>query len=345
MRLDKVWVVARKDLAEFLTNKYIMFTLIFMPVVMSVIVPLSFLPAVYGVTLETGTDPYELNITSTTTYMNQNITGIEVRNATIENCTIRQASIYSSVIRDSTVVDSRIYDSELRNVTAWSYSVIRNSNLWTLSLDTSSQTVKCRYIDDEPLAVRIFINVVLNSMIVFFMMIPAIIPTVIASYSFVGEKSNRSLEPLLATPTTDAELLVGKSLSIFIPTMAATLVSFAIFTVFIDVITTPALGFHPVPTPTWLYSVFILGPLFAIMSIALNVFVSSKVSDVRASQQFGSLVILPLVAFLILAIAGVVPLSLTNLIVFTFLILAIDVAIVWISVKTFKREEILVRWK
>ena len=54
----------------------------------------------------------------------------------------------------------------------------------------------------------------------FFAVMAAILPTVIASYSFVGEKVERSLEPLLATPTTDGELLLGKCLAAFLPSMA-----------------------------------------------------------------------------------------------------------------------------
>jgi len=43
-----------------------------------------------------------------------------------------------------------------------------------------------------------------------FMMMPLLLPITIAAYSIVGEKTTRSLEPLLATPITTLELLVGK---------------------------------------------------------------------------------------------------------------------------------------
>lgn len=345
MRFDKIWVVARKDMAELRSNKYVVYTLIFMPVMMSIIIPLSFLPAVYAFSSQTSSEPLELNLTPVASYSNENITSIDVRNATIENCTIRSADVFSSRIINSTLIDVRVNGSELKNVEARDYTVIRFSNLRNVDLDRTSEAVRSAYLEEEPEDVRIFVDIVLNSMVIFFMMIPAIIPTVIASYSFVGEKTNKSLEPLLATPTSDAELLIGKSLSIFIPTMLATIASFVVFTIIIDFTTYPLLGFYPVPTPIWIYSVFVLGPLFSVMSIALNVYVSSKVSDVRASQQFGALVILPLVAFLILAIAGIVSLSLVNLLVFTFLVLLIDIGIVYLSIETFKREEILVRWK
>ena len=47
----------------------------------------------------------------------------------------------------------------------------------------------------------------LNSFSFFFVIIAALLPTPIASYSIVGEKVEKSLEPLLCTPTTDGEIL------------------------------------------------------------------------------------------------------------------------------------------
>ncbi|MEZ4516047.1 MAG: ABC transporter permease subunit [Chloroflexota bacterium] len=44
----------------------------------------------------------------------------------------------------------------------------------------------------------------LNLFVLLFMILPVAIPVTIAAYSVVGEKTNRSLEPLLATPITTA---------------------------------------------------------------------------------------------------------------------------------------------
>ncbi len=60
---------------------------------------------------------------------------------------------------------------------------------------------------------------IINLTTSYFVVIAAVLPTIIASYSFVGEKVEKSLEPLLATPTTDGELLLGKSLAAFLPSM------------------------------------------------------------------------------------------------------------------------------
>ena len=56
-----------------------------------------------------------------------------------------------------------------------------------------------------------FAGVFLSLFMFMFMIIPVAIPVTIAAYSIVGEKTTHSLEPLLATPITTSELLVGQS--------------------------------------------------------------------------------------------------------------------------------------
>jgi ABC-2 type transport system permease protein len=81
------------------------------------------------------------------------------------------------------------------------------------------------------------LQLLINLLMLMFMVLPAFLPTIIASYTLVGEKVNKSLEPLLATPTTDLKLLGGKTLSIFLPTMLASWLSFVPFVVLVDLIT------------------------------------------------------------------------------------------------------------
>ncbi len=68
-----------------------------------------------------------------------------------------------------------------------------------------------------------------NQSLILFLMMPVILPVTFAAYSIVGEKTTRSLEPLLATPITTAELLAGKSLAAAIPAIGATWLSFFLF--------------------------------------------------------------------------------------------------------------------
>ena len=69
----------------------------------------------------------------------------------------------------------------------------------------------------------------LNLFMLMFMILPVAIPVTIAAYSIVGEKTTRSLEPLLATPITTVELLSGKIIAAVVPAIVATWVAFGIF--------------------------------------------------------------------------------------------------------------------
>ncbi len=133
------------------------------------------------------------------------------------------------------------------------------------------------------------------------MVIAAVLPTIIASYSFVGEKLEKSLEPLLATPTTDAELLFGKSLASFIPCIGATYIGTAIFVVIIDVWSSMTLGVWLLPNLYWAVVMGLMTPLACVLSVEANVIISSRVNDIRAAQQLGGLIILPLLMVMILA--------------------------------------------
>jgi len=49
MRPSRIWLVAKKDLAEFRTNKYVMFSLVLMPLLMALVLPTHLSHAVHHV--------------------------------------------------------------------------------------------------------------------------------------------------------------------------------------------------------------------------------------------------------------------------------------------------------
>ena len=340
MRLDRIWIVAKKDMAEFRTNKYIMYTLVLMPLLMALVLPTIYLTPV--TMFSAPSEPYDLGIVSNQTLEGKPIQGGTYYNITFvdcvledviaescyfEGCELRTSLVRSSQLANSTVFDGAVMRSNVLNVT---FNNAVASDLRNMGEDTEQES---------------FLSQFIGFLLLFFILIPAIIPTVIASYSFVGEKLNRSLEPLLATPTTDAELLAGKSLSIFLPTMLVTWLSFIPFVLLVNFLAAPILGYAPLPDLTWLIGVFLLAPLFCIMAIALNVIVSSRVTDVRASQQLGSLVVLPVVAVFIISLSGLFVLGPLTMLLMAGVIALVDIGIAYLTVRTFQREEILIRWK
>ncbi len=186
----------------------------------------------------------------------------------------------------------------------------------------------------------------LPSFAFFFVIIAGFLPTAIASYSIVGEKVQKSLEPLLATPVTDSEILLGKGISAFLPPVSAILGGSILFMALVDLVTFNTLGYYFFPNPNTAIVLFIMVPLAALMSVEWNVFVSSKVSDVRISQQIGALLILPLAGIYVAGELKLVDLGdNNNLLIIAVILLVVDVLLFFVARSTFKREEILTKWK
>lgn len=183
-----------------------------------------------------------------------------------------------------------------------------------------------------------------NEFLMFYMIMPIIIPITIAAYSIVGEKTTRSLEPLLATPITTEELLTGKSLAAAIPAIGATWVSFLIFVLLLPVAgVAPATRQH-IMGPVWLIAVFLIGPLMAILAVNFAIMISSRVSDARAAEQISAVLIVPILVLIFGQFIGFIILNTTTMLVFSLIIAVLDVGMIYLGAKLFQRETILTKW-
>jgi ABC-2 type transport system permease protein len=185
----------------------------------------------------------------------------------------------------------------------------------------------------------------LDSLTYFFIVFAAILPASIAAYSIVGEKVEKSLEPLLATPATDGEILLGKSIAAFVPPVLAIWAGASIFMLGTDYLTYGGLSYDFFPNWTSGIMLFLLVPLAAIFSIESAVIVSSRVTDIRGANQIASLMFLPFMAVFLAAVEGAFAFNLDNLLVISGIVLIVDVALLFLSASTFNREEILTKWR
>jgi ABC-2 type transport system permease protein len=189
------------------------------------------------------------------------------------------------------------------------------------------------------------LTTVLNAFSFFYITGAVTLPTAIASYSLVGEKVQKSIEPLLATPTTEAEILLGKSIAAFLPPIAAIYVGAVLFMALIDSLTYSTLGYFYFPNWNMGVIMLLLAPLGSILSIEFDILISSRVNDVRAAQQLGGIVALPFLGIYILAEASILSLETINLLIISASLVAIDVVLFYISKAVFRREKILTKWK
>jgi ABC-type Na+ efflux pump permease subunit len=179
---------------------------------------------------------------------------------------------------------------------------------------------------------------------VWFLIGAAVFPATIASYSLVGEKIQKSLEPLLATPMTDGEILLGKTISGLAIPLAAVYAGSVIYMSLMDLVTHSTLGY--LYYPNWhMGAILLVAPLICLLSVELNIIISSRVNDVRTAQQMGMLSALPFFGLYAASEVGFFVFNDTNLLILAGIILVIDVVVFFVSRVTFQREEILTKWK
>jgi ABC-2 type transport system permease protein len=186
---------------------------------------------------------------------------------------------------------------------------------------------------------------IVSQFMLLFMMVPMIVPITFASYSIVGEKSTRTLEPLLATPISTFELLLGKALAATLPAVLATWLSFLLYAV-----GTVILAVGPAVTARlfdilWLVAIFVVGPLLAVAGVSIAVMISSRVSDPRVAEQISAVFVLPLIGLFVGQSTGLIFINETIILWMAAGLLVLDLALFAFATQLFQRETILTRWK
>lgn len=181
-------------------------------------------------------------------------------------------------------------------------------------------------------------------MLLLFMMLPLILPTVFASYSVVGEKTGRTLEPLLATPIRTTELLLAKVLAAVLPAVLVTWGGVGMYLVGLALLGEGATA-RALLSPAWLAALGLLAPLLALGGVEAAVIISSRVNDPRTAQQLSGVVVIPLALILVGQSMGLLIVDSTLVGVAIAVVALLDLVLTWVAVALFDRENVLTRWK
>jgi ABC-type transport system involved in multi-copper enzyme maturation permease subunit len=125
--------------------------------------------------------------------------------------------------------------------------------------------------------------------------IPVLVPAAIAASTVVTERQQTTLEPVLTTPITREELLLGKALAVLLPSVAIAYLMYAIFLGLVVLFAQPGVPAAIIRGPDILAQV-IFTPLIALLSIWIGLAISTRSSDARVAQQLSLLGSLPMVA-------------------------------------------------
>ncbi|WP_376789024.1 ABC transporter permease subunit [Thermoflexus sp.] len=178
-----------------------------------------------------------------------------------------------------------------------------------------------------------------------FWVAPLAIPMTIAAYSVVGEKREKALEPLLATPVTTGELLVGKALAAACPGIALSWAAYLLTVAAAHGIRLSPPARETFWGPVAWAQIFGLGPLITLLATLTGLMVSSRVNDPRLAEQIGMVVILPLMGLILAQSFGFLWLSGSLLGLIALFLLGVDALLIALAVTVFERETILTRWR
>ncbi|MCG3219847.1 MAG: ABC transporter permease subunit [Candidatus Heimdallarchaeota archaeon] len=181
------------------------------------------------------------------------------------------------------------------------------------------------------------------SMFIAVLLLPIIIPAVTASETVVGEKERKTIEAILASPMSESEIVIGKIISSFLPSVIGTLVAAITYMICIDVMLYPFLGFVLFPDLLSMVFVFIISPLISIISVELMIMVSTRVTSVRDAYQIGSLVVLPLIMLIVLEMLGLLLNSIATLLGSIAVLIIIIVGLFKIAAGIFDRERAIIK--
>ena len=145
------------------------------------------------------------------------------------------------------------------------------------------------------------INLILNYVIpLFFLLVPIMASSVMASSSFVGEKEKKTLETLFYSPLPLKDIFNAKILASFLLSMAVSVLSFIIMVIIFETLVFILIKTMILPNMNWLIMMLLASPAMSLIAINLIVRGSAKAQTSEEAQQSSLFLILPVM----LLIAG-----------------------------------------
>ena len=175
------------------------------------------------------------------------------------------------------------------------------------------------------------------------LMVPIMTPIYIAADSFSGEKERKTIEPLLATPTSDVELFFGKVLTALVPSMTVCFTTFSIATFLLNLSAFRVFGRIIFPDLTYLVMMTATAPLATILSICVMVLVSARVASVRDASQVGGVLILPVILLLVGQMFALFFINVYVVLAATVIMALFDILLIRVGSSKFGRETILMK--
>lgn len=180
--------------------------------------------------------------------------------------------------------------------------------------------------------------------LIYMLAIPALVPAALAAYAIVGERVQGTLEPLLSTPVQQRELILGKALAVFLPSVVVAYGVFALYIAVVELFAAPGVASAIVQVPDVVAQI-VFTPLLVTWSIWVGMAISARSSDLRTAGQVSILASLPTVAITTLIAFNVIPANVRVALAFGIGLLALD-RLGWrVAASLFDRERLITTTK
>ncbi len=176
-----------------------------------------------------------------------------------------------------------------------------------------------------------------------FLIMPLMSAPSISAESFAGERERKTLEALLYTSASDAELFIGKSLAAFVPSVLIAWLSFVLYVLVLNIGGWSIFGAIWFPLPLWYPLVFWVTPAFSALGIAATVLISTRVQTFMGAYQSSSALVIVVLGLVVGQAVGLIYLSVGIGILLGFVIWLAAGMLFFLGVQQFNRKKLLVQ--
>ena len=185
------------------------------------------------------------------------------------------------------------------------------------------------------------IRVIMKALLIpLFWVTPVALTSTVAADSFVGEKERNTIEPLLATPISDGQLFAAKLCTAVLPAVFGTWFGILLFAFLTSRYQGPYFPRFILADPDWLFSMFVIVPLMALLAAAIAALISTRVATYRSAYQLNGLIVLPLILMMVPQTVVLFLFTPHALLYIGLFFLILDAILVWFAMRLFDRERI-----
>jgi len=174
-----------------------------------------------------------------------------------------------------------------------------------------------------------------------FLVMPLMVSSIVAAESFAGEKERKTLEGLLYSPATDAELFTGKVLAALLPAVGFSILSFILYTAVTNTLGYPVMGRLWFPLPGWWPLIFWITPAVALLGVLVTVLVSARVATFMEAYQSGGMLVLLVLGLVVGQATGWIYLGVLSGMIIGTILWLIDWLLLRICLRLFNRKVLI----